>query len=248
MPSTEAIYAARIAYPQYLERGRQQVVALPVYTDGGLAAPSSGTYTLQGLSEEVVATGAIAVVGSIAQFTLEATDLPDTTLLGQGYVELWALVMPDGTTRTFRRDAVVVRRALYPVLTDADLDAVYSDLARMRASALSSWQTFRDEAWKRILGRLESQGNLPNLIMTPWSLREVHLDLTLYLIALDQRRGNAEKWAHLAEHHKREFELGWRRLNFKEADPNTDTARTDRQPAEGVVFGTVPPASSWGAW
>lgn len=244
MSDAEAIYAARIAYPQYLQRDREQVVRLEVHLGRGLAEPASGTYALRDRNGAELAAGAVTVVRQVATYTVPASALPATLGLGQGYVEVWTLVMPDGSTRTFERDAVVVRSALYPVVTDQDMIDVYSDLERLRPSRLDSFATYRIEAWKRILGRLEIRGNLPNLITTPWSLREVHLELSLHLCAADQKTGRDGKWASIAEDHKREFELGWQRMKFKYAAEDGGDAGALVSP-EATLFSTAPPSTSW---
>lgn len=245
MADGETTFFVRVAFAQYLDRLRLQTVRFPVHSGSGLAGPSAGTYTLVDPNGVTVQTGPVVVVDQVATFALSA--LPATQQLGYGYRELWALTMPDGTTRTFRRDAVVIRYALYPVVTDDDLYAVYDDLRRQKPSTLSSFEVKRLEAWKRILGRLEEAGNLPNLIITPWSLRESHLDLSLYLIAQDLRTGQSGKWEDIADHHKREFELAWNRKDWQyetdDVDPGADATR---EGGEATVWSTLPPDGAWG--
>lgn len=237
-----ASYSVRIAYPQYLQRARDHVVRLPVYVGKSYARPASGTYTLYDTAGNALATGAVDVTEQVPKFALAAAAVPASLVLGYGYREEWELVMPDGTTRVFPRDVVLTRHALYPVLTDDDLIAVYSDLERLRPTRFDSFETYREEAWKRILGRLEARGNMPNLIVTPWSLREVHLDLALYLVTADLRTDARGRWGEIAESHKREFELGFARLRFQyENGADVDT----QQPAEATLFSTAPPATSW---
>lgn len=245
MADGEVIYSVRTAHPQYVDRGRPQRVRLAVYAGGDLATPEGGTYSLLDSGGTVLATGDVDVVDRIAGFDLPA--LSDTQTLGYGYFEDWDLEMPDGTSRSFRRDAVVVPRSLYPVVTDEDIYSAYSDLRRQRPTTANSWEEKRLEAWKRILGRLEGQENMPNLIGTPWSLREAHLELSLHLILQDLRTGQAGKWESLAQDHKREFEFAWKRLKYRELDDDgAALASEDQVPAEGVVVATVPPADSWG--
>lgn len=247
MSAAETIYSARIAYPDYLVRAREQVVSLELYRSGALAAPSSGSFALYSPSaEQLVAPSAVTVTGDIATYTVEAADLPSTRSLGHGYYEVWTLII-EGVPRTFRRDAALVLYAAYPVITDADLEAVYSDLSEDEDSSFTSYDGKIDEAWKRILGRLEMQGVFPEHIVSSWSLREVHIELTLHLICLDFGRAQGGRWMELADAHKREFELAWGRMRFtKGAGENGNADGSGLHSAKpGVVHMNASPRSTW---
>ncbi len=124
---------------------------------------------------------------------------------------------------------------------------MYSDLSRQRASTVTSFQAYIDEAWKRILGRLESQGVFPDHVVTSWSLREVHIELTLHLIALDFSSAQGSRWLDLAASHKKEFEMAWNRLKFVKGSGSdgqadgTGLASANR----GVTFMNASPRTSW---
>lgn len=244
MSAAETVYSARIAYPDYIVRGRGQTVSVELYRDGALAAPTSGTFALYAGSTEVVAPTAVTVASSIATYAISAGSLPSTLALGHGYHEVWSLACADGVTRSFRRDAAVVRYAAYPVVTDADLTAVYSDLARQRASTSTTFQAAIDESWKRILGRLEQQGVFPERVVSSWALREVHVELTLHLLCLDFARAQGGRWMDLAAAHKKEFEMAWSRLRFTEGDGSAESEAM--KPAnKGVTFLNASPRASW---
>ncbi len=85
MGNVEAIYAVRVAYPDYLERGRSQRTGLPLWRDGSLAAPTSGTFTLFDTGSTVLVTGSVSIVSDVAVYDLQDTDLPTTLSLGHGY-------------------------------------------------------------------------------------------------------------------------------------------------------------------
>lgn len=251
MSAAETIYAGRIAYPDYVVRGRAQTVSFELYRSGALAAPTQAGSTfalLDPAGNEVVTAAAVTVTANVATYPILAASLPATLALGHGYRETWHLVCADGVPRDYQRDAALVLHAAYPVVTDADLESVYSDLARQRASTVTSWQAYIDEAWKRILGRLEAQGVFPEYVVTSWSLREVHIELTLHLICLDLFRSSGAKWAELAGMHKKEFELAWSRLKFVRGGGANGQADNDRQvPANpGVTFLNASPRRRWG--
>lgn len=248
MSSAEVLYSARIAYPDYLVRGRRQVTALEFYRSGAIAAVSAGTFALYDpTGATVLEAAAFTVPGGIPTFEIPALSLPATLALGHGYREEWGVVGADGVARNYRRDAALVLHAAYPVVTDADLTAVYSDLARQRAPTVTSFQAPIDEAWKRILGRLEQQGVFPEYVVTSWSLREVHVELTLHLICLDFHRAQGGRWGELADIHKKEFELAWGRLKFVKgsgADGQADSAAM-RSANRGVTYTNASPRASW---
>ncbi len=64
-------FSARIPFPEYLERNREQVVKLEVYRAGAIQAPGPGTFSLfdpGGVA--IVDAEAISVVTSRAQYTI----------------------------------------------------------------------------------------------------------------------------------------------------------------------------------
>ncbi len=251
---SEVAYSVAAPYPEYRVRGRAQTASLALYRDGAVVAPtaSGSTFAFYGPAGEVViAPTPVTVASSVATYPILATELPSTLSLGRGYYEIWHLILPDGTRRDYRRDVSLVLYAVYPVVSDTDILAVYSDLNRQRASGVSTFQGAIDEAWRRILGRLEGQGVFPEHIVTDWSLREVHLELTLHLLCLDYARAQGGRWGELAERHKKEFELAWARLRFVKA--TADSAAPDgddlRSANKGVTLMNASPSTRWrGSW
>ena len=244
-----APYSARIPFPDYLERNRSQTVKLEVYRDGALAAPSSGTFTLYDDSdEEVVSAAAVTIASSVAEYTIPALTLPTSKAVGEGWREEWALLMPDGVIHTFRRSAALVLKNLYPVITDLDLTALYTDLGDLRPASLTSFQGYIDEAWRQVLGRLIAAGRFPYLILDPWSLREIHLETTLALIFRDFASSLGQgQYLELAESHKKEASFAWKTLTFQydeDHDGKPDSKR--RRAAEPVIYLSNAPRTRWG--
>jgi hypothetical protein len=215
MPGNEPIYTARVKIPTIIERARSQVVKLEIYRDGSLQAPSAGTYTLTNPSGDTASAGSVTVSGSIANYTIGAADIPATVQLGEGWLEEWALTIA-GTVQTFRRPASMVKRALYPVIADPDLTAVYSDLGDVRPSSLSSYQSYIDEAWFEIVSRIRGKGDFEYLIMDPQVLRGPHRDLTLYLIFRDFHSTIGEgRYLELAQEHREVFEGRFKEISYR---------------------------------
>jgi len=246
----EQPYTARIPFPDYLERARAQTVALEVYRDGALVAPSSGTFTLYDASGVAqIDAAAVTISASKAQYAIGAGSLPSTLPVGENWQEEWALVFSDGVTRTFRRSAALVLRAIHPVVTDADLLACYTDLDDLRPSDQTSYQGAIDEAWRQIIGRLVGRGRFPYLILDPWSLREIHMETALALIFRDFASSVGEgRYLDLAESHKKTAASAWRGLTFKydkdhDGRPDGQGKRTASEP---VVYLSNAPRGRWG--
>ena len=215
MPGNEPSYTARVKIPTIIERARSQGVKLEIYRDGSLQAPSAGTYTLTNPSGDTASSGSVTVSGSIANYTIGAADIPATVPLGEGWLEEWALTIAS-TVQTFRRPASMVKRALYPVIADPDLTAVYSDLGDVRPSSLSSYQSYIDEAWFEIVSRIRGKGDFEYLIMDPQVLRGPHRDLTLYLIFRDFHSTIGEgRYLELAQEHREVFEGRFKEISYR---------------------------------
>jgi hypothetical protein len=123
----------------------------------------------------VLVTGAVTVSG-IATFSVTgATTTAEA--LGEGWLIEWALVMPDAITHTFRQDAALCRRTLYPVISQDDLTQRHSDLPSLLGAA-ASYQPYIDEAFFTICTRLIGAGRRPYLVIQPSALRECHRFLT----------------------------------------------------------------------
>ena len=251
MTTAETLLSARTPYPDYLVRGRAQSVSLPLYRSGALVAPtqSGSTFSLlDPAGNTVIAASAVTVTGSVATYAIPAASLPSTLALGHQYSEVWSLVLSGETDpRVFRRDAALVLHAAYPVISDADLEGVYSNLTDQFPADVTTAQAYIDEAWKRILGRLESQGVFPDHVVTSWSLREVHIELTLYLVALDFSRAQGGAWVELAATHKKEFEMAWSRLRFVRGVGGDGQADgPELRPANpGVTYTNASPRGTW---
>ena len=242
--STASEITPRIATARYLVRAADQTVSLELYYRGAAITPASGTYSLfeAGEDEDTLATGAITP-GASSTYPVLGSTIPATLGYGRGYREEWDLVFDDGSTRKIQRPVALVRHELYPVVVDADLVGLYSDLAYHLPEGETSFWPKIDEAWKRIQGRLESQNRWAETIWTPEAFREVHMDLAVALQSADFSKRADDVWGDRFDRHKKEFELGWRRLRFvvdtdQDGVPDSD-ARVAA--AQGTVMSGFPP-------
>ena len=239
MSSAETLYTARVDR-EYIERNRTQLLKCPVYRDGSLASPSSGTVTVYNeAGTKLVDGAAVTVSGSIAQYSLTAGTTTDEDL-GEGWRVEWALVMPDTITHTFRVPGALVRRRLYPVVTDADLIRRHADLSDLRPASLSSYQDYIDEAWGDIMERVVARGLLPYLVMDPRALRQAHMFHALELIFVDFSTSAGDgRYLELAKIYRDRFNESWRELKFDYDQDNDGAADGDageKQAANPLVF------------
>ena len=221
MSLAETVYTARFRSTETLERGRTQTISCPTSRAGATATPTSGTVTISRPDGTVLVTAAVTVA-TIATYSLTgATTTAEA--LGEGYLIEWALVMPDNVTHTFRQDAALCRRALYPVVSQDDLTQRHSDLPSL-LGASASYQPYIDEAWWTICNRLIGAGRRPYLVIQPSALRECHLMLALHLVFIDYSTsaGDGGRWQALAAHYLSAYEQSYGGLKFSydEADDN----------------------------
>jgi hypothetical protein len=246
MMATERIYSPRIRIHDVLERARGCTVDLPIYRDNQLVSPTAAYFRLEDPNGvDVIARTSVAIVANIATYTIAPSELPSTLLLGDGYVQWWELTI-NGVVHTFKKPTAIALSALYPVISDLDLEAEYSDLASIRPSSLgSSYQTYIDEAWVQLIQRVRDQGNIEYLIMSPQSLRSCHKNLTFYLIFKDMdSSGLGEgRYLDLAREHRKQFEGDFKHLKFT-YDMNQDGRADDknnRRANLGVIYTSAPP-------
>lgn len=223
MNPAEVGYTFRTPYPDMLALARAQNVQMPVYYAGALVAPTASGSSFSLIKPDgttLIDARAITISGSVATCALTAGDFPAATAtLGEGYQEVWVLVLADGTTRTVDREAALAKRPLVPCVTDADLIEAYPTLNTILGSSLTSWQVFIDAAWKEIIGRIIGEGHLPYLIKSGWSFRVAHIELSLANLfraqALAQARGN---FLELSREHRTNYGAAWGRINFRTDD------------------------------
>ena len=244
--ATQRIYSPRIRIHDVLERARGCTIDLPIYRDNELVSPTAAYFRLENPEgNDVIARTAVSIVANVATYTIAPSELPTTLNLGDGYVQWWELTI-DGVVHTFKKPTAVALSALYPVISDLDLEAEYSDLASIRPSNLgSTYQTYIDEAWVQLIQRVRDQGNIEYLIMSPQSLRAAHKNLTFYLIFKDMdSSGLGEgRYLDLAREHRKQHEFDFKRLKFT-YDMNQDGRQDDpngRRANLGVIYTSAPP-------
>jgi hypothetical protein len=244
--ATERLYSPRIRIHEVLERNRGATIDLPIYRDNNLVSPTAAYFKLvDPEGNDVIARTSVSIVANIATYNVSASELPTTLTLGDGYMQYWELTIA-GVVHTFKKPTAIALSALYPVISDLDLEAEYSDLASIRPSSLgTTYQTYIDEAWVQLVQRIRDLGNIEYLVMSPQSLRACHKNLTFYLIFKDMdSSGLGEgRYLDLAREHRKQFEFDFKRLKFT-YDLNQDGRADDknhRRSALGVFYTSAPP-------
>jgi hypothetical protein len=231
--ASATLYTARLVGPEVVEAGVDNIITCPVYRDGALVAPASGTVTVYNAANVAVVSGAsVSVVSSVATYTVTSAALAGQSK-GDGWRVEWALTIAS-VVHTFRRDAALVYRRLYPVVTDADLLRLHTDLSRRMPSTETSYQDYLDEAWASIEGRLIASGKRPWLVLAPSALRDVHLFATLARIFRDFAQGGpgTAEWE-LAADYERRFDAAWSMLTLPQAAESDGTAESARRRRAG---------------
>ena len=237
-------YAPQIKVPELLERGKSQLTTLPIYRDGSLVGPISVRYSLIAPNGTKIVDAAVGTFpGNIPQYTHSAANLASTLELGEGYLQEWEIELVGGTFN-FRRSAAIVKRRLYPVVSDGDFTSTYSQLADIRPSTLSSYQSYIDEAWYTMIQKMRQEGGgLEYLVMSAEAFRSAHQNLALYYIfrdfhsSLGQSNG---RYLDLASEHFKQYTYEWKQINFVydyDHDGHSDQPN-NRQAKQPVIYTT----------
>lgn len=236
-------YSAQIRHVELLERDKNQITEFRVYRDNALTIPTVAKYTLyDGNGKKLVDEASANISGSgIVSYSHVKSELPTTLNLGEGYFQEFKLTI-DLVEHTFRRMAAIVLRRLYPVVSDIDLTAIYTDLEDVRPSSITSYQKYIDDGWYQILRKVRNKGmGYEYLVMSPESFYEAHRHLSLYLIfrdfhsSLGQSNG---RYLDLAQEHQKMFLSEFDAINFiyDESHQNTATDANKRTAAKPVIY------------
>ena len=237
MSAAEILYSFRVPYPDVIERERAQVLTLEAYRDGARASVTiaGSSFTLwKPDGTKLVDAAAITSPSGLATYSLAAP--ASTSTLGEGWLEEWACVMPDGTTHTVRREAAMALRTLHPPACDADILEDYPNLTAQLGSYATSFQGFLDSTWKRILRKLITDGHFSYKIMSAGSFFDAHLHGALFrAFRFMWRHQPSETWKGLWEYHESEAKAAWSTNFTADSDHDGKADSTNRAPLSAVV-------------
>ena len=130
-------YTPRFASPEFIELAKDQRIACAVHYEGAIVRAASGTLTLRDPANvSVLAAVAVSVAGDgSSYYDLTAASVPATYSPSQRWLADWTITFTDGQVHTFRREVHLIRRRLYPVVTQGDLTRRHWDLQRLVPTA-----------------------------------------------------------------------------------------------------------------
>lgn len=248
MPA-DLLVTARFSLVELIELGRTNQLECRVYRAGSLIPITSGTFTLFDDSNVAQITAAAVPVGGAATVSLSSAQLAAFSP-GEGWRVQWRLTSGSFIDRIFDNEAMIVRRSLFPVITEADLYQVSSALDPSGPACIHSEPDFADkldESWIQIQSRLLSAGNRPNLILSPSALRDCHLYLCLALIYEDFSTRLNPAFSELGMMYRQTYESAWGRLRFR-YDTSADEGSPANQSRRGPAVSTLWLSSRGGSW
>lgn len=234
-------YTVRQDLPYLLEVGRAVTLTCPVYASGALVAPTSGTVSVYNdTGTAVVDAASVTVSGSIAEYTVLGSTTTDLDPSAGWRVE-WLLTLTGGDVIAPRSTAYLVRRRLYPTISDADVAKRVPALATSRGAArpttLTTYQGLIEEADTEVQRRLIAAGRRPWQVVDAWALRECWLTLTIALIydSLVAVAGPDDPYSERAAHFRALFEAAWTaatvQLDWDEDGTVDNSSRTAVRPS-----------------
>lgn len=233
-------HAARFVLPDLIVRGRDSHAVLEVYYNGARKNLSAATATITRGDGSTFATPTVVLSDGNKLGTITLTG---ASTASESLSDAWRIsyvVTVDGETYEFSNEAMLIRAALYPVLTDPDLYKRVSSLdpeGSTPITAQSDYQSYRDEAWIEIQQRMIQAGNRPALVMSPTALRGVHMELTLAMIFEDLSTRLNEAYEARAQQYRRQYAERWRNLTWRYDADETGTAdNSDRRRGHGTLW------------
>lgn len=245
--SSETLHSVRFTGPTIVELGVDSIISAPVYRDGALVAPSSATVTIYDANNVViVSAGSATLSGDVASYTVSGATTSSLTP-ADGWRFDWSILVSGGLTLQAVTDGSLVLRRLRPVVADLDLLGYHPALSRLRPATESSWQDYLDSAWREVESMLIGSGKRPWLIISPHSLRLLHLHRTLAAIYRDLATAGpgSVEWA-LAEKYELLATGDWNNLTLVTADPQT--GQPDDQGRRSAASPTIWLCSRGGQW
>ncbi len=232
--------SVRLPLPDLIVKGRDHTIFAPVYFDGALVAPSSAVVSVFKPDNSALISAAPATIsGDVAQYTITAATTTGEQL-AEGYRVEWTLSVstasaPDGVILAVN-DAALVRRVFNPVVSAADIWRRLRTLNPSHRSRIQS-DTLQDEiseSWTEIQHALIDQGNRPNLIMSPTSLRRAHLCLAIAYTFENLGKPYTEE----AMSWRQRYQAAWAELSFLYDDGDSGQASDTgkRRPAMAGIW------------
>lgn len=241
MSNAERLYSFPARRHQVLQRARNQTAVQEAHYRGELVAPTSGTYTLIAPEDPsggpfTINAQPVVVTNEVATYPVTAIELPATSELSALWQERWALLMPDGTTRTVLREVAVALHPLHPVLTERDLTVGrYPNLVKQLGAHGKSLQPYMEEAWDDLIEDLWAVERWPELMLSTTAFHKPHRERTWFLVfnfLFSLVTGSPNRWETLREMHLANSKAAFSSMTSRE-DTDHD-GRPDSRRRQGV--------------
>lgn len=237
---SETVYSARWLGPTFIERNKDQQIAVAIERSGSAVTLTSGTLTVYKPGGEVLVDEVAGTVagGTFTSATIAAATTASETL-DKGYLVKVDLVI-SGATFTFYNDAVLCLARLYPTVAQTDLVARHSEAANLLGASISSLQQYIDQAWEDITVRLYTEGVPFWKWRTPSALRQVLFDRSFELLFWDYATllggAQTDRYAAFAERYAGLYERDMERLRSMIDDNEDNGLQEDLASGSSVIL------------
>lgn len=205
----------RYSLPQIAQRGIDNVLSVEVYSSdaNSILIPTAATITIYDGSDKLI-DAAVVTAGAATSYTWLAAATTSRPL-SDDILLVWELTI-DGSVYTVSQPGYLVRRKIFPVITDHDLRNYHTELADFRDPDFASFADQRNEAWVNIQKTLIERGRFPHLILDPWTLRTIHIYETFRIIFRDAAQSiGDDRYQTLTEDYTDLSAQEWGRVNFR---------------------------------
>lgn len=215
-----------------IQRGQERTLTAPIYLAGALVAPVSGTVTLTDDSgRAVVASAAVVVAASVATYLLLSSATTGRSV-AERWREEWVLVMPDGVTHTFSREAMCVYRRIVCPVSQADLTREHPELLRRKDTSVTSLDGWIQTAWAEVVSEIVGTGKMLWLNLDSTALWMTVRFRALASVYRSLSEGDASgRDFQLAQEYAMRAATAWATVTLVQADPETGQPTGKRRAA-----------------
>lgn len=234
--SPSNIISGRLALPDEIVRGADTLLEMQWWRDASQLVPTTATVTVyrpDGTKLVSSASASIDGAGTATHTIAGATSSGED--LGETWRVEWVAAI-SGELVTMDNEAAMVRRRLYPSVTDQDLFRRQPSLdpanTGSNLTTITNFQPFLDEAWVEIMRRIYNMGKRPALVMSRTALRGCVLNLWIALIFEALAARKAERFESQALMYRGFYEKEWSQLTFsydEDEDGIVDSTERNRR-------------------
>jgi len=236
---SETRYSARFRFgPTLIEQNAGQTVSVVIDRNGQAPTMTTPLFTLYEPGGAVLVDGSAGAVsgGTITSPTITAGSTASKTLGKNWLVKFTATI--DGEARDFYNEAALVLARLYCPVAQGDLVDTHSDLIALMPSNLTSYQSYIDAAWGKVLRKLYRDSIPFWRLRSPSAMFEPVHDWALHLIFKDFKTllDPADVYDELAAGYKDDFGLAYEGAKSKIDNGEDNTLSEEANPVSSVIL------------